>query len=37
VGLPLLKGKREGGIGEDLCEEVLGGEGELILGCKVNE
>lgn len=28
--IPLLKG--EEGMGEDLCEIVLGGEGELILG-----
>lgn len=35
VGCSLLK--EEGGAGEDLCEWVLGGEGWMILGCKVNK
>lgn len=35
-GLPLLEGG-EGRMGEELCDRVLGGEGVLILGCKVNK
>jgi hypothetical protein len=33
--LPLHKREGKGGVGEDLNEQVLGGEEGLILGCKV--
>lgn len=29
------KGRRE--LEEDLCEEIIGGERRLILGCKMNK
>ena len=34
---PLLRGDKEETWGNDLCERVLGREGRLILGCKVNK
>ena len=33
-GLLILRGEGER---EDLCEEILGGDGALILGCKLNK
>jgi hypothetical protein len=32
-----LFSKKKERTGEDLCEGLLGGEGKLILGCKVNK
>ena len=36
-GLCLSQSRKKEGVGEDLCEAVLGGEGWQILGYKVNK
>jgi hypothetical protein len=36
-GVGASRRRRGGKWGEDLCERILGGDGRLILGCKVNK